>query len=329
MQWNTLADWAADPNSQSQSHSVGKVIEGFPRVPAEYLSYNYRKEKQLEQIHKYKPDILCLQEVDHFSDFLEPTLEQAGYKGIFNRKLRTSDGVACFYRTEAFELVTSISLHLVSQLPASNTEQAIEAAAFVASSVASNVNNGTRNQPAIIAELRMRETKDSTDLGVRLSDKRLIVATTHFKAKHEFELLRAAQVRQLLAAISDFNKDKLPVILAGDLNSGPYGHVVADIKEAGYTSAYKFDGVMDVDIHDRVINTIYSSELTTYKYRKSKTGGPDEKITNRIDYIFYQGQGLTWNSNRALPSIVDIGENGLPNADIPSDHLPLVSSFAM
>lgn len=42
--------------------------------------HEYRKWRLLEEIMRVDPDVLALEEVDHFADFFEPLLACLGYK---------------------------------------------------------------------------------------------------------------------------------------------------------------------------------------------------------------------------------------------------------
>ena len=66
-----------------------------------------------EEIARHDPDVICLQEVDHFA-FLERCLSPLGYRGHFFPKPDSPclylaentgpDGCAIFYKTDKFEL---------------------------------------------------------------------------------------------------------------------------------------------------------------------------------------------------------------------------------
>ena len=56
--------------------------------PAWLLHWQYRRRNLLRELLNYKPDILCLQEVqsDHYADFWAPELTKAGYVPIYKKK---------------------------------------------------------------------------------------------------------------------------------------------------------------------------------------------------------------------------------------------------
>ena len=68
----------------------------------------------------YKADIICLQEVDSkvFDADLEPMFSSLGYQGIFSKKGgQVSEGVACLFNTDKFQLLESSSYIVASELP--------------------------------------------------------------------------------------------------------------------------------------------------------------------------------------------------------------------
>ena len=68
--------------SSKNYHSKKKSIKGdkFVECPAEALSWAVRRWRILEELIRHEPDIICLQEVDHFNT-LERALGSIGYLG--------------------------------------------------------------------------------------------------------------------------------------------------------------------------------------------------------------------------------------------------------
>lgn len=50
------------------------------------LRWENRKKAILAQIQYLDPDIVCLQEVDHYKDFFLPELSKLGYNGHFKKR---------------------------------------------------------------------------------------------------------------------------------------------------------------------------------------------------------------------------------------------------
>ena len=111
MQFNLLAEGlssgpdAAPPFAAVRRSDYG----GFDSVaqPELALAWDTRKLRLLEEILRYAPDVLTVQECDHFDDLLLPALRLAGYDGVFAPKRSApgleygfySDGTAVFWRT--------------------------------------------------------------------------------------------------------------------------------------------------------------------------------------------------------------------------------------
>ena len=70
LQWNLL------------SQTLGTKGDNFVSCPSEALSWAVRRWRILEELVRHQPDIICLQEVDHFS-FLAPALASVGYCGRY------------------------------------------------------------------------------------------------------------------------------------------------------------------------------------------------------------------------------------------------------
>ena len=66
--------------------SDSSPTENFHKVPSECLEWPYRQAGIEAQIKELNPDIICLQEVDHFGDSTAPFLKIMGYDGLFYPK---------------------------------------------------------------------------------------------------------------------------------------------------------------------------------------------------------------------------------------------------
>ena len=95
LQWNVLADKLCDMGSFPHCHDPKAVEWANRKVQLASILLN-----------QVKPDILTMQEVDHYADFFEPTLSAIGYTGIFVAKkdpeATVADGCALFYNTKVY-----------------------------------------------------------------------------------------------------------------------------------------------------------------------------------------------------------------------------------
>eukprot|EP00912_Choanoflagellata_sp_UC4_P002269 UC4_evm4s1434 len=111
---NVLADGLA---------GLADGFSGFTHLPLEGLQWSNRKYRIMDEILTRNPDVVCLQEVDHFHDWFEPQLSKIGYAGVYREDpfspcLKTGsglcDGVAVFYRRNKLDMIALESLHMSS-----------------------------------------------------------------------------------------------------------------------------------------------------------------------------------------------------------------------
>lgn len=183
MQWNHL--------SQTLGTKCDKYVQCEPRC----LQWPLRRWRIIEELIRYSPDIICLQEVDHF-DILDRALGSVGYIGkfvpkpdspcIYMEENTGPDGCALFFRVDKYSLVSFHSRIL-------------------------QVWRVESNQVAMCAVVRDRVTGQE-----------LALVTTHLKARKGALLstLRAEQGADILAWLAPIVQDR-PVIITGDFNGPP------------------------------------------------------------------------------------------------------------
>jgi len=123
-QYNILADSLADGSSVDidpvecvgRFRSPGSAGVHYYQEPLDKchvfrtsqanLKWQLRLPVILKEISEHSPDIICLQEVDHFDDLIE-FLQRFGYAGKFFKKRgrHVTDGCAIFWRTSALQLL--------------------------------------------------------------------------------------------------------------------------------------------------------------------------------------------------------------------------------
>ena len=142
----------------------------------------------------------------------------------------------------------------------------------------------------------------------------IVFIGTHFKAKKQFASSRTQQAAALINFINRRYSRDASIIVAGDFNGETdepfYDHFYA----AGFCSAYRFL------MNDR------EPPYTTWKF-KSREEKHEKEESRTIDYIFYRSKQLTPIAYLEVPTKTEIGPNGLPSANYPSDHLALQSVF--
>ena len=110
VQFNVLADGLSGRDTK---------LGGFDSAPPASLRWEARRERLLEEVFRHPgpaPDVICLEEVDHFDDWFLPQLSKRGYRGFFVKKpkspcLKTApgsgleDGCALFCREATVSVV--------------------------------------------------------------------------------------------------------------------------------------------------------------------------------------------------------------------------------
>ena len=170
--------------------------DNFTKCPPEALAWDIRKLRIIEEILRYHPTVVCLEEVDQYSYLLE-TLMKCGYLGLFHPKPQSPclfqmdnsgpDGCAVLYDSSRVSLLHSDSI-ILKEL------------------------DKPSNQVSIICHF---QTKTDTC-------KDFTIAVTHLKAKDdpECERMRREQVSYWIQYLKDKHSDH-PLILCGDFNSPP------------------------------------------------------------------------------------------------------------
>lgn len=219
-QWNVL------------SQTLGTKNDNFVKCPPEALNWRTRRYRMLEEIARHDPDVVCLQEVDHFR-FLRKSLAALGYQGHFFPKPDSPclylpenagpDGCAVFFKKDKFDLV--------------GKETRVIEVWCVQS-----------NQVVLLVTLRSRS-----------NDKEVCFATTHLKARNGALLstLRNEQGKDLIEFLGQ-QADGRPLVCTGDFNAEPDEPVyetMTESEELRLSSAYE---------------TVYKEEpkYTTWKIRE-------------------------------------------------------------
>lgn len=149
-------------------------------------------------------------------------------------------------------------------------------------------------------------------LGVKLlhqeTGQEFDVVNTHLKAKSK-ESIRIEQVRLLIGKCQDFfEMDQYPLIVTGDLNSGPVDECIQQI------------------VNSLNVTSRYPITWTTWKDRFSsdwQSGGLTKKIE---DYILTKGLEVTGYLD--VPADEEVIQSGLlPGSRYPSDHLAIAIEF--
>ncbi|EES03263.1 carbon catabolite repressor protein 4 homolog 6 [Sorghum bicolor] len=194
LSYNILADYLA------QEHQFL-----YERIPSFILDWNWRKDKLLFEFGLWSPDILCLQEVDKFTD-LEQEMASRGYNGTW--KIRTgdaADGCAIFWRTTRFQL---------------RYEEDIE---FNKLGLRDNVAQLCVLESVVPQNVQTDSTSLSTSSNDPQQAKQVVICNIHVLYNPKRGDIKLGQVRTLLDKAYTLSKmwNNAPVILCGDFNSTP------------------------------------------------------------------------------------------------------------
>ncbi|XP_050432271.1 nocturnin isoform X2 [Adelges cooleyi] len=208
LQWNAL------------SQALGQNNDKFDLCPPEALEWKRRRCHLLEEILRHSPDVICLQEVDHF-DFLSRALATQSYSGVFVPKPDSPcmyindnngpDGCAIFYRNDKFELLEK-------------HEKVLQ------------VWKVHSNQVLLLVVLKEK-----------CSGNEICVSTTHLKARKGALLasIRNEQGKDILQFVHGYAGDR-PTIVCGDFNAEPTEPVyktMCGCCDFPLDSAYKINGL--------------------------------------------------------------------------------------
>jgi nocturnin len=167
----------------------------------------------------------------------------------------------------------------------------------------------THSQIFVILQLKHRETNNI-----------ITIVCVHLKSKEGYHELRNRQIKYILNSLSNHLKDTNiknindhPILICGDFNGENF--------EEFYQNHFN-----DKPFENCLLKDVYTSlngekRPTTIKIRNG------EMIKRGIDYIFHNTTStkLKLISYFDLPKIDDI--YGLPNYQLPSDHLSLIADF--
>eukprot|EP00996_Jenningsia_fusiforme_P001460 NODE_2341_length_1226_cov_26.514868_g2135_i0.p1 GENE.NODE_2341_length_1226_cov_26.514868_g2135_i0~~NODE_2341_length_1226_cov_26.514868_g2135_i0.p1 ORF type:complete len:405 (+),score=79.06 NODE_2341_length_1226_cov_26.514868_g2135_i0:93-1217(+) len=255
--------------------------------PDVVLDWNARKWRLLEEIVRVNPDILTVQEIDHYHNFFEPALAALGYEGKFLPKLDSpslmfgwwSDGTAMFWKSSSCELVQDDSGRF-----------------------------DPSGRPYLCCHLLEHR-----------SGRPLVVATTHLKAKatQANEGKRHADIIQLLSKLSSHDD---AVLLLGDFNAEPRD---SDRSESGKVLVAECVPAVLGNVELKLSSAYPIDDPHLYTTCKMRSGSEWRRT---IDYIFYN-RGFKCLRYLEIPPIEALHSERLPGKEYPSDHFALAAVF--
>ena len=318
MTYNTLCQHYATP-----------IVCKF--TPSWALDWGYRRAALQEEVLKHKSDVICMQEVETrtYYEFWVPLLHGLGYKGIFFPKTRSKtmnepeakkvDGCATFFHTSKFELLQKQHFEYNSVCMGSEKYKKTK-------DLFNRFMN--KDQVALIAFLKHIPTGE-----------RMCVINTHLHWDPAFNDVKALQVGILLEELQGIMKKFFNVssieevknkslLICGDFNS---------VKENAVYQLFSSGAVKDhQDLAERDYGR-FTEEGFHHSFRLKSAYEPlgelpfttiSPNFTDVIDYIWYSTPALRVKG--LLGKVDELYTShfiGFPNADFPSDHIPLVTKF--
>lgn len=226
-----------------------------------HLKWEHRFELFKTMFRKNPPDVVCLQEVNHY-DQIRGFMGEIGYASLeepFNKVAvdgkEPRDCMATFWKREIFK----------------------------------GIKSGTHRLSMSWDPVKYPQVVGFVHLTHRRTGKELVVVCTHLKAKPEFEQVRVDQASFIMGLL--YQECHLPVVICGDMNALPNSDVIKKIRSGG---AFDFGGVLlrgHSSAYDLADPTLY----TTAKNRNGKLE------TRCSDYIFYNSGLLCDSNERLPP----------------------------
>ena len=270
----------------------------FSRVSRESIKWENRKDALLKEILQYSPDIITLQENDHYYDFFLPELSAAGYDCFFAPKPASaclevsdrSDGCSIFTRRSKLKVVSSQTITYVLAKKDFDDNELMPIQRYAQVTEERRKKLRAQNQVAMINVCELQDTNAANIPPI-------VIGTTHLKAtkNEKGERFRQREAAQFLDAVDkickglEMSESRAPaVILTGDLNSTP------PVQGKEYPSlAYEtfkehplgLRSVLNDDVGlsgSEKVDEVY----TTWKARIKKKG-KESVVKHCIDFIFY------------------------------------------
>ncbi|VDN98263.1 unnamed protein product [Rodentolepis nana] len=321
------------------------TMNQFPYCPSWAIDWEYRRRGILEELRRYSPHVICLQEIDtdQFETIFQPELAKNNYEGIFVVKTRAHtkdavaarkvDGCAIFWDSTKFNKVATFKHEFgysCSHLGINPSSLLIERVMI-------------RDNVAIDVVLEVKNSGAA-------NGKRFCVATGHIHWDPECSdvkltqtILWTSELWQYLEKLcgSAAAAARMPVIICGDFNSLPQSGVVeflsngsvpinhAEFLDNGFKFNFQDWNILDKSTFDN--NTVHHHFNLDRAYKNPTDGMEYTNMTydfkGVIDYVFFSR-----NAFRLLSSLDQIPDSwftservlGCPHIHIPSDHFSLL-----
>ncbi|RUS88253.1 hypothetical protein EGW08_003955 [Elysia chlorotica] len=309
--------------------------QDYSYTPSEYMEQGYRHSVLLKELDYLEGDIVCMQEVDpkYYKDTLLPAMTSRGYSGSFIKRTQDyfDEGEATFVKNSRFNIKHSegISLKELAYKEIDESGLSAEVSAAVKEYL-------DRSDVIMLSQLECVKT-----------GKMLTVANIHVVYSRDAPDVQcieiACAIKQLVSkAGSDLN----PYIICGDFNcktTMPGYQLAKDgyLSDDHIRTLQNLEALKNTDGSSRsLIHHLWkafqhtSSNLkSAYEVTMSKEPvltSYTNKTHGCLDYVFYSSASLdTVGVLETLDESVLTKNGGIPEVNIPSDHLSLKAVFRM
>jgi len=277
MQWNILAQTLA-------------VNGRFEFATPEMLAWEHRKQLIIKEVLQYKPDLVCLEEVDCFQ-LIKEDLQCHGYRGEFLPKpsspcLKYQDNIG----------------------PDGNVV------------LTKPIGKSGRTHHKILSLEDGAETNSTVlidEFEVRGGEHVVFLLATHLKASQSASAMeiRRQQAEHLVRIVQELKASQnSSVIICGDFNAEPEEPAIQILKKSGLKSAY-----------EEILGE--EPKITTYKTRLDV--GLRARCIDYIFYCSEKLAAVSVVDLPTSQQLSALATGGLPNLTFPSDHPPLLVKFKL
>ena len=284
----------ADGLSGAYTNTINEKT--FVDVDKECLQWTYRGIKLCEEIIRFEPDIIGIEECDqleHMMKYLKPK----GYESYYQIKSTSPIGKVAKALSTEYDDEIKMNLDGVAIIYKKNKFNVIGEPQYIDSD----------NKEKIFGL--------AVTIYAKALKQNVLFAVTHLKSTktEQGEQLRERQINLLLKDLIK-NDDGLPMVLCCDLNANPIKN------KHGYGPRTYIS--MTTGSNTLNLSSAYNKgnggepEFTTYKKRKN---GEDK---HTIDYIFLKGDGWRVSKLLSIPS-----DGMIPNWNYPSDHFSIMAQL--
>ena len=315
-------------NTLCQHYATSKM---YKFTPLWALNWEYRRNVLQQEILNFGTDIICMQEVETrtYQEFWAPLLSERGYKGLFFPKTRSKtmgdveskkvDGCATFYKTSKFTLLQKQNFEYNSVCMGSEKYKKTK-----------DLFNRFMNKDNIALITFLQHTA---------TGEKIVLANTHLHWDPEFNDVKTLQVGILLEELQGLVKKfhhissneemkQQLLLICGDFNSVKESAVYQLFLSGSVSKHEDFEGrdygkFTDEGFrHNFKLKSAYS-HIGELPFTNFSPG-----FTDVIDYLWYSTSSL---QVKGLLGKVDeeyaLHLIGIPDAHLPSDHIPLVTKF--